>query len=141
MAGSAGGSDLPASCTAMSHDDVQQSWLGDNRDIRSLRTKSIGGCSAGPAAHQMINPQACGFFVAGHREDNVWHADRSINRQASKRGQHRGESTLHIAGATAVNSSVAFCGLVRRNRHAIDGNCVLVSVEQNGFRGPGRIDP
>src|SRR4051794_36214950 len=103
--------------------DVEKGWLGDHGEVRLYMFDELGH-----AEHRV-------FLIdrAGHR--HVGAPSRLFTHQSSEAAEHRGHTTLDVAG-TAAKELVAFDVRAERwNDHAVDGDGVLVGFEkQSAFR-------
>ena len=81
----------------------------------------------------MDAPRA-GFFVARARHYNIGGSRRASFDEPSKGRQHGGQSALHVARAAAINPPVAFNGIKRSDRHAVDRDRVLMGVKEHRHR-------
>ncbi len=117
---------LPAHRAFVAIDNLKHRRFGHDGEVRAVgRDRQAGR----PDVREFLVDRAC--------QHDRRRARRPLAHQAVEREEHRGHSTFDVAGTSTVQPSPLDDRRERRNRHAFDGNGVLMNVEEHRAPRPG----
>ena len=126
VAGAPTDADVPTNRPLVTSDDCQAGGLGDDGGQRQGGGGDEGGAGQAGHAGEAV------LLVDGAGQGHPDRPGRSLPDQAGEGGEHGRHAPLDVAGAAAIEPAPFDSGGEGVNGHMVDGDGVLVGLEEKG---------